>query len=124
RIQRSGRMTSSSRLPSPTDSIEETANNAMAMSRNAATRSRIPSFHDQRRVQPLLRADVGVAVDRPWRDGDLDPVHLAGELVHRVVGGDRRTLVTADLQRLVAGERERLGAAHPSLADLLAVDVQ
>ena len=50
---------------------------------------------------------------------DLDPVHLAAEpaAVLRVVVGDRRAGLEADVARLVRGEQEGFGSLDAPFAD-------
>ena len=74
--------------------------------------NQVPLFYEEYGAgEPLGRgvvrrsgSDVSVVVCAVVGDRDLDPRHLAGELVPSVVGGDGRAVVAANLQWLVAGE--------------------
>src|SRR5271163_3642396 len=77
-------------------------------------------------AQPLFRRDEMIEILRILAGVDLDPVHLAAELVapRPVVRAGGRARLKANVTGLVGGEDHRLGLLYAALADCLAIHVQ
>src|SRR4051794_1355548 len=93
-------------------------------SRRRGTRGR--SLFGEGELESFLGADEVVEVVGGGVDVDLDPVDPSGELVvpGAVVLGDGCSGVAADVEGLVHGEEELVGALDAAPPDGLAVDVE
>src|SRR5262245_30088621 len=87
---------------------------------------RPPSLPRHRHPQTFFWRDPVVFVQRGPVDVELDPGHLAGELVgvRTILLRHRRTGFQADVARLVGRKHERLGSLDPAGAVLPAVEIE
>src|SRR5690606_39509167 len=92
--------------------------------RRRTVAARCMSFPDERGLHAFLLRHLRIEIERSLGHLELDPLHLTGEFAQEVVRRDRRAAIAADVERLIARERQRLGAFDAPVAERPVVDVQ